>query len=173
VNYMLNTKVYIRQIRVFIVFLLTAVIISACGFQLRGNIVLPPLYERVYIIDNGYSDVAKRLTNALTNVGSEMLSSSEDATAVLTLLSHNTQRRALNVGGKQIREYELKLTIVFSVQDHQGVQLSQPQTVTVLRNFQNDPDNVLGKDNEELIIRKEMMQPAIIQVLQRMKALAH
>jgi len=168
-NRIINTK----QIQSFAVFLLSAVIISGCGFQLRGNIVLPPLYERVYIVDNGYSGVAKRLTRELNNVGSKMLSSSGDATAVLTLLSYNNQRRALNVGGKQIREYELRLTIVFSVQDHKGVPLSAPQTVTVLRNFQNDPDNVLGKDNEELIIRKEMMQPAIIEVLRRMKALAH
>lgn len=162
----------ITQIKTLGLMLLMAVIISGCGFQLRGDIVLPALYERVQIVDKGYSDVGKSLSKALENVGSKIVSSPEAATAVVTVLSRGTQRRALNVGGKQVREYELQLDITFVVQNREGKQLSDAQTVSVVRNFQNDPNDVLGKDNEEQIIRKEMMQPAIIQMLRRMKAIA-
>ncbi|MCK5663690.1 MAG: hypothetical protein KAI17_09395 [Thiotrichaceae bacterium] len=153
-------------------FFLITLLISSCGFHLRGDIVLPPLYERVYIVDKGESGIGRSLSLALKRVGSEIVSDTKSATAVVTVLSDGTQRRALNVGGNQIREYELQLDILFVVQDQTGQQLAEPEKVTILRNFQNDPNNVLGKDNEEDIIRQEMIQPAIIQVLRRMKAIA-
>ncbi len=161
-----------KQIKTSGFILLMAVIISGCGFHLRGDIILPALYERVHVVDKGYSDVGKSLSRALENVGSKIVSSPEAATAVVTVLSRGTQRRALNVGGNRVREYELQLNITFVVQDREGVQLAGQQTVSVVRNFKNDRNNVLAKDNEEQIIRKEMMQPAIIQVLRRMKAIA-
>ena len=161
-----------KQIKNFGFILLMAVIVSGCGFHLRGDIVLPALYERVQVVDKGYSDVGKSLSRALENVGSKIVSSPDAATAVVTVLSRGTQRRALNVSGNRIREYELQLDITFVVQNRDGKQLAGQQTVSVVRNFQNDPNDVLGKDNEENTIRKEMMQPAIIQVLRRMKAIA-
>ncbi|WP_198264162.1 LPS assembly lipoprotein LptE [sulfur-oxidizing endosymbiont of Gigantopelta aegis] len=147
-------------------------IVSGCGFQLRGNIVLPPLYKHVHVVTQGNDDVGEALSKALTNVGSVIVPSPAAATSVVTVLSSGTQRRAINVAGNTIREYELQLNISFVVQDGKGVQLADQQTVSVVRNFQNDPNNVLGKDNEEKLIRKEMMGPAIIQVLRRMKAIA-
>ena len=161
-----------KQIKTSGFILLIAVIISGCGFHLRGDIILPALYERVQVVDKGYSDVGNSLSRALENVGSKIVSSPEAATAVVTVLSRGTQRRALNVGGSRVREYELQLDITFVVQNREGVQLADQQTVSVVRNFQNDPNNVLAKDNEEQIIRQEMMQPEIIQVLRRMKAIA-
>ena len=152
--------------------LLMVVIVAGCGFHLRGDIVLPALYERVQVVSVGASDVGRALSEALENVGSQIVSSPEVSTAVVTVLSSGTQRRALNVGGKAIREYELQLDISFVVQDNKGVQLAEQQTVSVIRNYQNDPNDVLGKDNEEQVIRQEMMRPAIIQVLRRMKAIA-
>lgn len=152
--------------------LLLALVISGCGFHLRGAIELPPLYERVYLVDKGYSDIGTPLSRALQSAGSTMVSSPTAATSVVTLLSRGTQRKALNVGGKQIREYELQLDVAFVVQDHQGKQLGGQQTVTLIRNFRNDPDDVLGKDNEERIIRKEMNQAVVAQILRRMKAIA-
>lgn len=147
-------------------------IITGCGFHLRGDIDLPALYERVHVVTKGDAHVGSALTEALQDVGSQIVASPEASTSVVTVLSSGTQRRALNVGGKAIREYELQLNITFVVQDNKGVQLSEPQTVSVIRNFQNDPNDVLGVDNEEQIIRQEMMQPAIFQVLRRMKAIA-
>ncbi|MCW8929572.1 MAG: LPS assembly lipoprotein LptE [Gammaproteobacteria bacterium] len=160
-----------EQQRVSLVFLM-ALMLAGCGFHLRGDIVLPELYERVHVVSKGNANVGKALSDALKNVGSQIVSSPEASTSVVTVLSSGTQRKALNVAGKAIREYELQLNISFVVQDNKGVQLAEQQTVSVIRNFQNDPDDVLGKDNEENIIRQEMMQPAIFQVLRRMKAIA-
>ncbi|MCP3851256.1 MAG: hypothetical protein GY694_13600 [Gammaproteobacteria bacterium] len=152
--------------------LLMGLLITSCGFHLRGDIVLPALYERVHVVTKGEADVGRALIEALQNVGSQIVSSPEAATSVVTLLSSGTHRKSINVAGNSVREYELQLNISFVVQDATGAQLSEKQTVSVIRNFQNDPNDVLGKDNEENIIRSEMMQPAIFQVLRRMKAIA-
>lgn len=168
-----NSKAQLKpQIRISVLVLLMATVLAGCGFHLRGDIVLPALYERVHVVTRGNADVGEALKKSLENVGSQIVPSPEAATSVVTLLSSGTQRRALNVSGQSIREYELQLNISFVVQDNKGVQLSDQQTVSVVRNFRNNVDDVLGKDNEEGVIRKEMMQPAIIQVLRRMKAIA-
>ena len=152
--------------------LLLVLTLSACGFHLRGTIELPAIYDRIHLVDKGYSDIGRPLSEALTTAGSQLVDSPARATSVVTLLSRGVQRKALNVGGKQIREYELQLDVAFVVQDHQGKQLAEQQTVSIVRNFRNDPNDVLGKDNEETLIRQEMNQTAVMQILRRMKALA-
>ena len=165
---MIQKKVLGFQAAVLFVFL----IMSGCGFHLRGAIDLPALYDKVYLVDKGYSDIAAPLKKALENAGSIMVSSADSASSVITLLSRGAQSRALNVSGREIREYELQLDIAFVVQDHTGKQLADKQVVKVLRTYQNDQNNVLGKDNEEKIIRREMNQTAVTQILYRLKALA-
>ena len=156
----------------FMTVMVTVLLSAGCGFHLRGAIELPALYERVHLIDKGYSDISRPLTQAFEDVGVQMVSSPTAATSVITLLSRGTQRRASNVGGNEIREYELQLDVSFVVQDNQGIQISEQQTVSVVRNYRNVLSDVLGKDNEEQIIRGEMNQTAVMQILRRLKAIA-
>ncbi len=155
-----------------ILLLILSLFLAGCGFHLRGDLVLPELYQRVYLVDNGNRDISKPLKAALESVGTKIEPTAEAATSVVTLLTSGVQRRALNVAGNSVREYELQLNVAFVVQDHEGKQVAEQQTVSVIRNFRNDISNVLGADNEEGIIRKEMYQSAVIKILRRMKAIA-
>ena len=157
----------------WIVIFMLSMLISACGFHLRGDIELPALYERVLIVDRGNTATARPLADFLENIGSEIVSRPEDATAVITLLSRGTQRRALAVGGKSIREYELQLNIAFIVQNALGEQIGEQQNVSLTRTYRNDPNDVLGKSNEESVIIEEMNQNILTQILFRLKALAN
>ena len=155
-----------------ILLLMLSLFLAGCGFHLRGDLVLPELYQRVYLVDNGNTDISKPLKAALESVGSKLEPTAESATSVVTLLTSGVQRRALNVAGNSVREYELQLNVAFVVQDHEGKQVAEQQTVSVIRNYRNNINNVLGSDNEETIIRKEMYQAAVIRILRRMKAIA-
>jgi len=155
-----------------VVLIALVLVIAGCGFQLRGLVELPVLYERVYLVDKGYSDIAVPLKRSLNDSNSTIVDSKMSATSVITLLSRGVQRRALNISGREVREYELQLDVAFVVQDDQGVQLADKQTVSVVRNFENDESNTLGKNNEEQVIRQEMNEAAVIQILYRLKAIA-
>lgn len=156
----------------WIIIFMLGLMISACGFHLRGDIELPALYEKVYIVDSGSTAIAKPLADFLQRIGSEIVSHPQDASAVITLLSRGTQRRALAVGGKEIKEYELQLNVSFIVQNGAGEQIGEQQNVSLTRNFRNDLRDVLGKGNEESIIIEEMNRDILTQILFRMKALA-
>ncbi len=162
----------IKTQRFFLLPVLLVLLISGCGFHLRGDLVLPSLYQRVYLVANGHTDISKPLKAALESVGTKMEPTAQSATSVVTLLSRGVQRRALNVAGKQIREYELQLNVAFVVQDSTGKQIGDQQTVSIIRTFRNNTSNVLGTGNEEDIIRREMNQAAVLQILRRMKAIA-
>ncbi len=152
--------------------LLIFIFISGCGFHLKGAIDLPAIYEKVYLVDKGYSDIGTPLKKALQGIDSTIVNSRGAATSVVTLLSRSVESKAMNVSGREIKEYELKLDITFVVQDHTGNQLSEQQTISVTRTYKNDETNVLGKDNEEQVIRREMNDTAVIQILYRLKAIA-
>ncbi len=162
----------VKQTLDWMIIVTIGLLISACGFHLRGDIELPALYERVHIVDRGNTAVAKPLAEFLQNVGSDIVSRPEEATAVITLLSRGTQRRALAVGGKSIREYELQLNVSFIVQNGLGEQIGVQQNVSMTRTYRNDPDDVLGKGNEEAVIIDEMNRDILPQILFRLKALA-
>lgn len=152
--------------------LFVLIFVSGCSFHLRGAVDLPALYEKVYVVDKGYSDIGAPLRKALHGVGSTIVTSAGSATSVITLSSRGVQSRVLNISGREIKEYELQLDIDFVVQDQADQQLGEQQRVSVIRRYQNDEANVLGKDNEEQIIRREMNDTAVIQILYRLKAIA-
>lgn len=166
--------IQMKKFGVQLLVLLSFIFMSGCGFQLRGatDIDLPALYEKVYLVNKGDSGIAQQLKVALERAGSKIVNSTGSATSVITLSSKGVERRALNIAGREIKEYELNMEVAFVVQDHSGEQLSDAQTVSVIRTYQNDQNNVLGKDNEENTIRKEMNESAVTQILYRLKALA-
>lgn len=161
-----------NRIKILFLSVLVSLVLAGCGFHLRGDIDLPELYQRVYLVDQGYSDVGGPLRDALKAVGTEMVSSPAEATAVVTLLSRGINQRALAVGGKAIREYELQLDVSFVVQDAAGATLGEASTVTEIRTYRNTADEVLGKEDEASIIIGEMRQNVVRRILLRLKALA-
>jgi LPS-assembly lipoprotein len=72
----------------------------------------------------------------------------------------------LSVKGRA-NEYELSYSLGYLFLDSQGNVLSKTQPVEIRRDYFNDQEELLGKDNEEQVIRKEMYRQAITAMLNR------
>jgi LPS-assembly lipoprotein len=68
---------------------------------------------------------------------------------------------------RRANEYELSYSLGFLFLDSQGNVLSKTQPVEITRDYFNDQEELLGKDNEEQVIRKEMYRQAITAMLNR------
>ena len=87
---------------------------------------------------------------------------------VITDVSETRRTVALNSAAKAA-EYELKTTTTFHLVSIRRGTTSKPATVTVLKNFSNDPDQVSGKMQEERMLQEEMLYESVARIIQRLQ----
>ena len=162
-------KRYLQSI--FISFLLVAV--TACGFHLRGSANLPENLQTMYVQGvNMQQGLGLELKRGLTRNGVTVLSDYKEGSAVLTVLESKFERRVLSVGSDaKVSEYELHAIVSFKVSDGSGDVLADSQTVEAQRDYQFDQNQVLGKDEEERLLREQLNQQLVQSILRRLSVL--
>lgn len=167
-------KTDLRGALVLLLFPLTiSLLLSGCGFHLRGAVELPAVMERTYVAGGAGSDLYYELENALLAAGAEVVDSADSATGVLTLQRQRIDRRVLSVDTQgRAAEYELALQVAFSLRDSAGKLIADNERVSIVRDYSFDPDNVLSKSDEEEALRKEMYRLAVAQMMRRVQSLA-
>lgn len=144
-------------------------LLSACGFHLRGAVEFPPAMKETYIDGNANSAVVRDLRLNLEASGAHVLDSPQAAGATLHILSERFDRRVLSVSSRaQVSEYELIYNVRFSVTRADGVQLLAPQEVNVVRDYRYDPNQVLGSSSEESLLQQEMQRDVSQLILRRL-----
>lgn len=151
---------------------LLLLVLTACGFHLRGQLDLPPALASTYIESNGAdSNLIKRLRSSLLGNGVVVTAKRSEATAILRILRDSYDRRVLSVGGgRKIREYEIHYAVQFELVELGGDPLVAPQTVELFRDYTYDEDDILGKQGEEASIRKDMIREAGDRILRIIQA---
>lgn len=156
-----------------IVLLLTATLLTGCGFHLRGSVQLPESVSSIYLQDDTDSQIAPVLKQQLTDNGVNLVARAADARAVLILQGEQYQKRVLSVGGAgKVQEFLLQYTVHFSVVDHKGVALLKQQTVTLEQDLRFDETAVLAKSSEEAQRKQDMLQDAVRQILRRIQSVS-
>ena len=90
--------------------LLSSLLLSACGFQLRGVAQLS--FNKIFIQGSTLS-ISKGLKKSLETNGVKVVTDSEDAELMLELLSEGNDKRILSIGGDgKVSEYALSLSLI-------------------------------------------------------------
>ncbi|GAB4289231.1 MAG: hypothetical protein Kow0096_02000 [Thiohalomonadaceae bacterium] len=157
-------------------------LLTSCGFHLRGAVALPPQLARTQLVGiDARSELAAEITAALEGAGAQVVTT--DATAQLHISGERENRRLLSVGRTgRASEYEVTYQFSFElrepvvVQDTGGKEkvryrvLVPQQTISLNRDYTFDPDSVLGKGEEENLLVREMRAFALRQMLVRLRA---
>ncbi len=145
---------------------------SACGFHLRGDVVLPAVLQDTYIDSKDpYTGIARALRVQLERSDVNVLETRAQASAVLKIISERSENRVLSVGSRgKATEYELYNDAVFSLSDANGKELIAPQTVRITRDMVFDQNQLLGKLSEADSIHREMVDSLARQMLLRIQA---
>lgn len=146
-------------------------VVSGCGFQLEGSARLPAEMSRTYLVTSAPSSLFfGRLREALRLRGLEIVSAPEQASATLTISEDQTGQRVLSVSARNIpREYEIFYTVTFSLQTGDGA-LIEPESLVATRSYTYDETQVLGKAQEERILRRALAEDLARQVVRRIEA---
>ncbi len=149
---------------------LVAAHVGGCGFHLRGAVDIPPGLSPVYVRGGGL--VGRSIEGRLAGSGVPSTRQLADAGLVIDILSENRSSRVVAVDqeGKALA-YMLTYGVRFAVVDGAGEPLIGPQTLTLERTFDDNPDvAVLGKELETDIIYNDMANDAADQVMLRLRA---
>ena len=139
--------------------IICTLLISACGFHLRGNINLPAGVEPLAISGiNETTTLALKLHNSLTANGIKMTDKASEANYKIVILETKQDRRVSTIGGRSTaKEYLLLETVVFELQNAKGVRVLGPNTIVERQVLTNDPNRVSSTNQEEKLIRQEML----------------
>lgn len=143
---------------------LVAVLISACGFTLRGSQALPETLTQVAInAPLQYSPLSRALKKRLAvyqleglinppiTISPEML----DKTVVLRLEPEQFERRLLSVFSTgQVAEYELVYKVNYTIIFPNKIPIEN--SLKVSQEYQDDPDQILAKSRELNLILDEL-----------------
>ena len=154
------------------VILYPLVSLAGCGFHLRGVIELPPELSRTHISGiSEYSDFAATLRQQLRANGVEIVEA-DQSTATLRITRHRITRQVLAVGADgKVREFELLGVLSFEVRKADKTVLLKNQTITLTREFIFDPDDVLGKTEEEALLREDLTENLARLMIYRLQAI--
>lgn len=153
------------------------VLLSACGFHLRGSngsFMLP--FATMYIGLPETSPLAIGLKRYIRAIGStEVVSTKDGADAVLEVLNDPERNRtktilSLNKNGR-VQEYQLGYSINFRVLDKEGNQLLAPTTISLVRPITFDESQVLAKETEEAALYRDMRNDLVQQIMRRLAAI--
>jgi LPS-assembly lipoprotein len=144
-------------------------LLSACGFQLRGQAELP--FETLYI--PGASPLAVELKrNVAAASKARLVDSPGDAQAVLGFTQELREKIILSFSAAgRVSEYQLRYRVGFRVTDAKGAQVYLPTSeIQLTRDMAYSDAQVLAKEAEEALLYRDMQRDMVQQIMRRLVA---
>lgn len=163
-----------QSFRIVFVALLAMLVLSACGFRLRGTGPQPELpFKTLFVSVAETSPIGvqlRRNLDVMRNI--QVVTDRKLADAALEVLNEGRDKQVLSLNSQgRVREYTLLYRLNFRVVDKEGRQLLAP-TELVIRRIQSFNENqVLAKEAEEATLFREMQSDLVQQVLRRVSAI--
>ncbi|BAN46539.1 LPS assembly lipoprotein LptE [Metapseudomonas resinovorans] len=143
------------------------VLLSACGFQLRGTGEAKfALTEMDVTARNRFGPTVTDLRQALERNGVNVHAGAP-YTLVLTR-EDETQRTASYTTSARSAERELTQTVQFEIRGNNDL-LLMGDRLSVQRYFVHDTNNLIGSDQEAAQLRQEMRQELVQQMIMRLQ----
>ncbi|RYU68505.1 hypothetical protein ERW51_09070 [Aliivibrio finisterrensis] len=147
-----------------------SLMVSACGFHLRGNYLLPEELHEVSLTSfDQYSDLTRNVQKQLRMNGIRQVAPTT-VTPSLNLISESLGERTLSLyQNSRAAEKALTYTVIYSVliPEHD----IKTYTTSVNRNYLDNPLTALAKSVERDMIEDEMRTQAAEQILRQMARL--
>lgn len=147
-----------------------AALVAGCGFHLRGP--QPLAFSTIHIGAGQYSPLGAALRRQIALSGTTTIE--EDASKAevhLQILADERTREILSLtpAGK-VREYELGQRIRFRLADRDGSELIPPTNIAARREYTFSDEQVLGKEQEEALLYRDMEDDLVRQLMRRLAA---
>lgn len=156
-----------------IVCLVLLLTLTACGFQLRGQISSLP-FNTIYVAappGNSIGPDLKRAVAATTTT--QIVDKMENAEAILQIMNASNERRILSLsGGGRVREFQLIFKITTRLVDNKGNEIAPASEITLTRTLPFLDAQILAKEAEEKMLYRDMQADAVQQIIWRLSSVS-
>jgi len=146
-----------------------ALLLAACGFQMRGTAKLP--FDTIYM-PNATGGIALNLRrNIQTGTNTKVVDDPKKAEAKLEFSQETRQKVILSLGtGGKVSEYRLLYRVGFRVTDVKGGEFLPLNVVQLQRDITFNDTDVLSKEAEEELLYRDMQSDMVQQIMRRIAA---
>ncbi len=148
---------------------LLALLMTACGFHMKGTTPLP--FDTLYtnISDNDAFGMHLRRVIQAASPNLRFVDRPKDAQAILTQLGMRENMREISIGPDGlVEEYELTLVYSFQLTDKNGSVLLPPTTLEALREVPYDSSALAAKQGEISNLFLDMRRSLVDRVVRRL-----
>jgi len=147
-----------------------ALLLTACGFHLRGHNTFSLPFQTLYVKSgNEYAPFIMDLKRGIEANNVQVTSSPDQAQLTLDIVYETTDKQILSLsGGGRVREYRLQYRVSLRLYDLKQQDWLPPEEITLRRDFSYDDAQVLAKEQEEAMLYQDMRNDAVQQILRRL-----
>ena len=148
-----------------------SMLLSACGFRLRGDFLLAPELQTLYVSSvDKHGELTRLVKQHLTLNQVNIVNTPRAELPELRILKDELNRRTLSLfPNGQVAEYEIIYTVRYQLQ--MANQEPQRFNFELYSDYQDDPDRTLAKSRELALLLKEMRQLAADRILREMASI--
>lgn len=147
--------------------LMLVLLLSACGFHLRGMIDVPKWLNNVaFLTKNDDKQFLSLLKAQLEGYSIHVNPDPGQAQYWLIINQIDLQQQIVSVGAStNPRQYILTLAVEFMLQTRKGEVIKPTRKIIVSRQLTVNNDRILGSNDEERILVGEMKRDAVMQMI--------
>ncbi len=145
--------------------LMLCLFLAACGYHLRGKIDLPEQMRTVYL-QGASQPLFDKFVRSLRAGQAELVDTPQKAGVIVKISKDKMIRRTLSLSETgRATEFEIYYELFYQLQTVDGKLITDEQRLELSRAYFNDQIDILGRENEEAVIRDEIYRQAVQSVI--------
>ena len=156
-----------RRIHLRLSTAILCLLLASCGFHLRGQAALP--FETMYVSGSpGFRTLLTRAVRARSNT--RIVDNQKEAQVTVQVVGEQNDRVILSLSGSgRVREIQLRYRISYRLTDNDSREILPTTEVQLKRDLTYSDTDVLGKEQEEQLLIRDMRNDAVQQVVRRLQ----
>lgn len=148
--------------------LLAVVLLTACGFHLRGEARMP--FASLYIeAASPNSPLIAEIRRDLEANNVKLVSTPDKADVILNIASDTTDKQILTLGGSgRVSEFQLRYRVSLRAYDREQREWLAADELQLNRDFSYNDAQILAKEAEEALLYQTMRSDMAQQIIRRL-----
>ena len=155
-------------IRTFALLTILLLLLTACGFHLRGQAGMP--FATLYLnAANPGTPLISELRRNLEANNVTLVNTAEQADVVLNIVSEDSDKQILSLGGSgRVNEFKLRYRVSLRAYDLRQHDWIPAENIVLSRDYSYDDTRVLAKEAEETLLIQSLRSDMVQQISRRL-----
>ena len=154
------------------IFIATTCLLSACGFQPRGQIAVSPYLNDIYLqTSSEFTPLSQAIEKTLAENNIQLAESPENAKIILQVFNEQESNSQMTVGAsQQTRQYKLVYSLEFSLYDKRNTLILGPRRMIEYRTQIIQANQLLDNNLETTQLYNSMREQAVLDLMYQLTA---